>query len=106
MKLTGGKGWTLSSVSVGHSQANRPAKQAGNPQSPKPQIRIEKRAGKVVTVIAGLHTYGTDRLEGLAKDLKRLFGTGGTVKDGVIEIQGDRVTAIKDWFARQKPEKP
>ena len=55
-----------------------------------------------MTVVAGLHAYGADRLEGMAKDLKRLFGTGGTVKDGVIEIQGDRVAAIKEWLARQK----
>lgn len=101
MKLTEGKGWTLSSVSASHPQPAQAAKKA-NPQSPKPQLRIEKRAGKVVTVIAGLHTYGTDRLEGIAKDLKRLFGTGGTVKDGVIEIQGDRVAPIKEWFAHQK----
>lgn len=100
MKLTEGKGWALSSVSAAHPQSKVAKKP--NPNSPKPNIRIEKRAGKVVTVVAGLHTYGAQRLDGMAKELKKLFGTGGTVKGGVIEIQGDRVTAIKSWFTSQK----
>lgn len=103
MKLTEGKGWTLSSVDVGHPQKKAEAKP--NPQSPRPNIRIEKRAGKIVTVVAGLHTYGFERLNGMAKDFKRMFGAGGTVKDGVIEVQGDRVEGIKDWFAKQKKNK-
>ena len=72
-----------------------------NPMSPVPKIRFEKRAGKVVTVISGLHTYGSTRLEGIAKELKTTLGAGGTVKNGIIEIQGDKVTAIKAWFAKQ-----
>ena len=46
------------------------------------------RKGKGVTVITGLSIQGED-LENLAKQLKRLCGAGGTVKNGVIEIQGD-----------------
>jgi len=68
--------------------------------SPKPKIRLEKRAGKIVTVIAGLHTYGTKRLEAIAGELKSTLATGGTVKDGMIEIQGDKVAAVKAWFAK------
>ena len=71
-----------------------------NPRSPVPKIRLEKRAGKAVTVISGLHTYGSARLETIAKELKTTLGTGGTVKSGAIEIQGDKVTAIKGWFAK------
>ncbi len=100
MRLTEGKGWTLSSVDSSHPQP-KPAQKA-NPNSPKPHIRIEKRNGKAVTCIANLHTYGSDRLEKMAKEWKAQFGTGGTVKDGVIEIQGDRVAAIKEWFAKQR----
>jgi len=69
-----------------------------NPGSPVPKIRLEKRAGKAVTVIAGLHTYGARRLETIAKELKVAFATGGTVKNGTIEIQGDKVEHIKVWF--------
>ena len=63
--------------------------------SPVPKIYLEKRAGKSVTVIGGLHTYGTERLERIAKDLKKKFGSGGTVKNGTIKIQGDQVAAIQ-----------
>ncbi len=66
--------------------------------SPVPKIYIEKRMGKVVTVIAGLHTYGATRLNTIAKELKTSLGAGGTVKNGVIEIQGDKVEPIKSWF--------
>ena len=72
-----------------------------NPRSPIPKIRLEKRCGKAVTVIAGLHTYGTKRLEDIARELKSLLGTGGTVKNGIIEIQGDKIEAIKKWFDKQ-----
>ena len=44
------------------------------------------RNGKVVTVIRGLPARD---LKARASDLKRLFGTGGAVKDGAVEIQGD-----------------
>ena len=71
-----------------------------NPGSPVPKIRLEKRAGKAVTVISGLHTYGTARLESIAKELKTAMGTGGAVKNGTVEIQGDKVAAIKSWFIK------
>jgi translation initiation factor 1 len=54
--------------------------------------------GKAVTVIAGLHTYGTARLEDIARELKTKLGAGGTVKNGSIEIQGDKIAAVKSWF--------
>ena len=69
-----------------------------HPKSPVPSIRLEKRMGKAVTVIAGLHTYGLDRLNAIAKELKTGFAAGGTVKNGVIEIQGDKAELIRAWF--------
>ena len=73
-----------------------------NPRSPVPKIRLEKRAGKYVTVIAGLHTYGSNRLNVIARRLKSILGAGGTVKSGTIEIQGDKVEPIKKWFIKIK----
>ena len=72
-----------------------------NPRSPRAKIRVEKRAGKAVIVIAGLHTYGAKRLDDIARELKSALGTGGTVKNGTIEIQGDKAEAIKAWFANK-----
>ena len=46
------------------------------------------RKGKAVTTITGL-TLEAVALKALAKDLKSRCGTGGTIKGGVIEIQGD-----------------
>jgi translation initiation factor 1 len=46
-----------------------------------------RRYGKNVTVLEGFDP-GLD-LDPLAKDLKRSLGTGGTVKDRTIELQGD-----------------
>lgn len=55
-------------------------------------IRIARdrsgRGGKVVTVIRGLPERGA-LLDARAGELRRLCGAGGTVKDGVVEIQGD-----------------
>jgi translation initiation factor 1 len=46
------------------------------------------RGGKTVTVITGLPGSDTE-LGVLAGELKRRCGSGGTTKDGIIEIQGD-----------------
>jgi len=46
------------------------------------------RKGKGVTLISGV-PLGAEALTSLAKDLKQRCSTGGTVKGGVIEIQGD-----------------
>jgi translation initiation factor 1 len=54
------------------------------------------RKGKGVTVVTGLPLAG-DALDELATRLKKRCGSGGTVVDGVIEIQGDhRDTVIAE----------
>lgn len=52
----------------------------------------KQRAGKVVTVIS--HLEGD--LKALQKELQKLCGSGGTVKDGHIEIQGDHRDKIAE----------
>jgi translation initiation factor 1 len=53
-------------------------------------IRREKkgRRGKTVTVVSNLQLTSED-MKSLGKHLKQACGSGGTVKDGNIEIQGD-----------------
>jgi len=48
------------------------------------------RGGKTVTVIKGFVGIGLPEKERLAKAMQKACGTGGTVKDGQIEIQGDK----------------
>ena len=51
------------------------------------------RGGKAVTVVRGL-ALDMDALAAVAKQLKAVCGSGGTVKDGVIEVQGDHADRI------------
>jgi translation initiation factor 1 len=51
------------------------------------------RAGKTVTAVEGIPLSG-EALRDLAAELKRHCGTGGTLKGGVIEIQGDHRDAV------------
>jgi translation initiation factor 1 len=48
----------------------------------------KQRGGKTVTVIHGINGSEAD-LTALAQQLKKFCGSGGTIKDGNIEIQGD-----------------
>ena len=95
-KLTGGEGWALVPDNEPQSKAK------SNPLPPKPKIRLEKRSGKMVTVITGLHTFGADRLNDIARELKIKCGAGGTVKNGAIEIQGDKTVQVKIWLSENK----
>jgi translation initiation factor 1 len=58
------------------------------------------RKGKGVTVVTGVPLKGAV-LDELGSRLKRLCGSGGTVKDGVIEIQGDHRDALVAELAKQ-----
>jgi len=58
------------------------------------------RKGKGVTLISGVPLAGDD-LKDLARTLKQRCGSGGTLKDGVIEIQGDhRDVLVAELSAR------
>ena len=60
------------------------------------------RKGKGVTAIHGLPLEDT-ALTALAKQLKAACGSGGTAKEGVIEIQGDHLDKVMDWL-KARPE--
>jgi translation initiation factor 1 len=51
------------------------------------------RGGKTVTTITGV-PLAEDALKELATTLKKRCGTGGALKDGIIEIQGDHVELL------------
>lgn len=58
------------------------------PKDQPARVRREKRRGKFVTVVSGLDPHATD-LGALVKVLKSKLATGGTAKDGELELQGD-----------------
>jgi len=49
---------------------------------------VKGRKGKTVTTVSGVASDEPD-IQSLASDLKRHLSTGGSVKDGIIVIQGD-----------------
>ncbi len=77
-----------------------------NPRAPRGDgiVRVRRevkgRRGKTVTTISGI-PVDSDALRELAGDLKRTCGTGGSAKDGLIEIQGDhRDTLVEELESR------
>jgi translation initiation factor 1 len=78
----------------------------GEPAAPRGDgvLRVSRetkgRGGKAVTVVRGalLDAAG---LAALGKRLRTLCGSGGTVKDGVIEVQGDHVDRVVEALKAQ-----
>ena len=87
-----------------------PAKPApAEPQKPKPKslgrviLRRETahRGGKTVIVIHDFPTHLTrGALDDLARDLRHAIGTGGTVRDRTIEMQGDQPGKIRAFLEK------
>ena len=66
---------------------------AAKPSAVRVGREIKGRAGKGVTTVTGLPMSISD-IEVLATKLKKRCGSGGTVREGVIEIQGDHRDVI------------
>lgn len=75
----------------------------GDMEPSKQTIRVgvdkKRRAGKTVTVAIGFQ-HTDESLQSLAQTLKKKCGSGGTAKDGDIEIQGDHVEKVKAELTR------
>ena len=56
-------------------------------------LQTKGRGGKSVTLVKGL-PLDTAALAVLGKQLRSACGSGGTVKDGVVEVQGDHVATV------------
>jgi translation initiation factor 1 len=66
------------------------------------KLRMEKkgRAGKTVTVVDGL-PQNAGFLKDLGQELKRACGTGGTVIDGAVELQGDLRERVRECLLKK-----
>ncbi len=67
-------------------------------------VRVQReskgRGGKTVTVVKGV-PLSEAGLVALGKQLRAACGSGGTAKDGVIEVQGDHVERVMDALRAQ-----
>ena len=68
-------------------------------QKIKVRLDTKHRAGKAVTLIEGFIGTKNDQEE-LGKKLKTFCGTGGSVKDGEIIVQGDNRDKIMAWLLK------
>lgn len=78
----------------------RPALVAGSDGVVRVSKETKGRKGKGVTLVRGI-ALDAASLEQLGKSLKTICGAGGTVKEGVIEIQGDHVERVIDQLHKQ-----
>ena len=68
------------------------------------QVRVKKtktgRSGKIVTVISGVDITNVE-LKKLLKILKENCGSGGSIKEGLLELQGDQVQKTLDILSEK-----
>ncbi len=81
---------TASDESAASSIGNRESKRGKNRGRVDIIRQTAHRGGKTVTVVTGFVGIGLPEKERLAKAMQQACGSGGTVKEGRIEIQGDR----------------
>ncbi|MGZ8339783.1 MAG: translation initiation factor Sui1 [Telluria sp.] len=72
----------------------------------KVMLQTKGRGGKAVTLVKGL-ALDAAQLAHLGKQLRSACGSGGTVKDGVLEVQGDHCELVLSELAKQgfKPKR-
>lgn len=64
------------------------------------KVRLEKRRfGRMITVVEGIDPKSVN-IKDVAKELKSKFACGGTVKNNMIELQGDHRNKVKDVLVR------
>ena len=73
-------------------------------QRAKDVVRVHRetkgRGGRAVSLVRGI-TLPLAELEALGKQLKTACGSGGTVKDGIIEVQGDHGSRLVELLKAQ-----
>ena len=90
-------GWPASDC---HCASQQPDENAPVPERIVLKLRIEKtgRGGKMVTVVDGLPRNASFSAA-LAQDLKRSCGTGGALREGTLELQGDLRERVRELLS-------
>lgn len=98
-RICPGCGWPASGCRCSKAAPGREA----IPVRPIAKLRIEKkgRGGKTVSVVDGLPNNAVF-LKELCVDLKRACGTGGSVIDGTIQLQGDLRGRIREFLVKRE----
>lgn len=98
VKRISGEGWAFVSDDVPDSDMEPLVSRA--PEEQRIRIRLEKRKrGKVVTLAEGLVLVKGD-MKDLARALREACGTGGTIREDAIELQGDCRQRVRDWLVK------
>ena len=79
----------LNQILPGTSLPERAFPHDGTGRSVRVSLETKGRKGKSVTLVSGLQ-HNPATMKDIARTLKEHCGTGGTVKDGTIELQGDQ----------------
>ena len=100
-KKSGGHGIVYSTDPSFRLEEDLPAETTSPPGQQRLKIRLEtkQRGGKAVTLVVGFAGKKED-LEELGKKLKTHCGTGGSVKDGEIIVQGDQRDKVLQWLLK------
>jgi predicted translation initiation factor SUI1 len=69
---------------------------------PKKPLKVikEKRKNTFLTLVQNLN-YNDSELKSLAQELKKHLACGGSVKNGVIELQGDKVEQVNKFLIKK-----
>lgn len=75
-----------------------PSKPTTNSPLKPVKVRLQKRGKSILTVVLNVN-MADNELTSLASTLKKKLGCGGAVKDGSIEIQGDKVALVIKYLS-------
>jgi translation initiation factor 1 len=76
-----------------------PGKSPALPDDGIVRVGCENRRGGRLTLVYGLHA---NELEAVAAELKKRCGVGGTAKDGVVSLQGDKRDIVIAYFTQRE----
>ena len=81
-------------------QCQTPTRPLPDGETIRVRREVKGRKGKTVTLITGL-PLDNDGLLALSREIKSALGTGGSVKNGIVLIQGDHIQPVIQWLDKR-----